>query len=155
MRYVISRQMWPQIQVIAIFRSEKIGAKERWHIDRDNDRSTLLVYSVIEAKASFAPHRRLWLLIRSTHEVQRLFWTCKHMIILIRRNTLVNKNGCVSTNHRYFSHLQVIECPNNRRFFGIVKRWVYDFRFLQPLENWVLLNQLFLFGAYFSWKRCI
>ncbi len=42
-----------------------------------------------------------------------------------------------------------------RRFFGIVKRWVYDFRFLQPWENCVLLNQVCLFGAYFSWKRCI
>ena len=25
----------------------------------------------------------------------------------------------VFTNHRYFSHLQVIACPNNRTIFGI------------------------------------
>jgi hypothetical protein len=28
----------------------------------------------------------------------------------------------VSTNHRFSSHLQVFECPNNRTYFGIVKK---------------------------------
>jgi len=42
------------------------------------------------------------------------------------------KNGHIfgeSTN-RYYSHLQVIECPNKRTIFEIDKGWAYDFWFL-------------------------
>ena len=52
-----------------------------------------------------------------------------HMTVIPKTHFL-GKRQAVPFNHRYSSHLQVIECPNKRTFFEIDKGWAYDFWFL-------------------------